>query len=72
MKTTTDYANILAKQSKRWDHCLAKLLMRQPYWATLVWGLEHIAAPVGTACTNGRQLFWDPMFLEQVMTRTNG
>lgn len=64
-----NYADILARQSKRWDHCLAKLLMRQPYWATLVWGLVHKPAPVGTACTDGKDLFWDPLFLERVMTK---
>ncbi len=40
------------------------LLSEQPFYGQLASGLEDVSQDVGTACTNGRQIEWDPAFLE--------
>jgi predicted metal-dependent peptidase len=55
-----EFPRLAKQQEPRIRQARARMIMRQRFWGALATALELHMALVGTACTDGRAVWWDP------------
>lgn len=63
MNTTTK-----APPAERIDQRITNMVLRHPFFSTCILNLAVRPEPVGTACTDGTVLLWDPDFIDGIET----